>query len=118
MIVKRNWKRITAAENIPSQEGRSVSIGGMEIAIFNLGNRFVAIENACPHQGGPLCDGIVSGTSVVCPLHGWKFDLETGAPVRASLPACLTTFPARVEDGVVLVDIAGGSRIDEDEVAA
>ena len=87
-------------------------IGGVELAIFNLRDRFVTIENHCPHKGGPLCDGIVSGTAVVCPLHGWRFDLDSGMAVRASLPACVTTFPTRVEDGIILVDVGRGSRIE------
>ena len=73
-------------ENIPPREGRAVTVGGREIAIFNLEDRYLTIENQCPHKGGPLCDGIVSGTTVVCPLHGWRFDLETGMAVRASEP--------------------------------
>lgn len=111
MTSERHWTRITRTENVPPQEGRSVSIGGMELAIFNLGDRFATVENHCPHKGGPLCDGIVSGTTVVCPLHGWRFDLNTGLAVRASLPACVTTFPTRVEDGIILVDVSSGSRI-------
>jgi nitrite reductase (NADH) small subunit len=105
MTLERNWTRVTQAENIPPLEGRSVTVGEVEIAIFNLKDRFVAIENRCPHKGGPLCDGIVSGTAVVCPLHGWRFDLESGMAVRASLPACVTTFPTRVEQGIVVVDV-------------
>ncbi len=111
----RVWSRVTRVENIPPREGRSVTLNGVEIALFNLGNRFAAVQNACPHQGGPLCDGILAGTTVVCPLHNWRFDLETGGAVAASLPVCLTVYPVRVEDGVVLVDAAGGSRLDESE---
>ncbi len=117
MTSDRHWTRITRIENVPPQEGRSVSIGGMELAIFNLGDRFATIENQCPHKGGPLCDGIVSGTAVVCPLHGWRFDLNTGLAIRASLPACLTTFPTRVEGGIILVDVSRGSRIEPEEAA-
>jgi nitrite reductase (NADH) small subunit len=106
------WTRVTQTENIPTRQGRSVRIGDVDVAIFNLVDRFLAVENRCPHQGGPLCDGIVSGTTVVCPLHGWRFDLETGVAVRASSPACLTIFPTRVEDGIVMIDIGAGSRID------
>ena len=58
-----NWVRVTAVENVPLREGRAVRVGDDEIAIFNLGDRFVAIENACPHRGGPLADGIVSGST-------------------------------------------------------
>lgn len=120
MSAERSWKwmRVTPAENIPPHEGRSVQVGGVELAIFNLKDRFVAIENRCPHQGGPLCDGIVSGATVVCPLHGWRFDLDSGAAIRASVPACVATFPTRVEDGIILVDVAGGYRIDSAESAA
>ncbi len=77
----------------------------------------MTIENQCPHKGGPLCDGIVSGTAVVCPLHGWRFDLDSGLAVRASLPACVATFPTRVEDGIVLVDVGAGRRVRDGEEA-
>jgi nitrite reductase (NADH) small subunit len=112
------WKRVTFAAEIPLHEGRSVALDGVEIALFNLGDRFAAVQNECPHQGGPLCDGIVSGATVVCPLHNWRFDLVTGGAVAASLPVCLTVYPVRVERGVILVDAAGGSRIDGEEAAA
>lgn len=102
-----HWVRITEIGNIPQHEGRAVSIGGLEIAIFNLDGRFLTIDNACPHKGGPLCDGMVAGTTVVCPLHGQRFDLLTGMPVLAAQPDCLVTYPTRVEDGIVLVDLAG-----------
>jgi nitrite reductase (NADH) small subunit len=118
MIRERSWTRITGIENIPPREGRSVAVGQLELAIFNLNGRFVTIENRCPHKGGPLCDGIVSGTTVVCPLHGWRFDLDTGAGVRTSSPACLTTFPTRLEDGIVLVDTGSGRRIEPEEAVA
>ena len=111
------WTPITGVESVPSREGRSVQVGGKEIAIFNLGGRFLTIENACPHKGGPLCDGIVSGTTVVCPLHGQRFDLETGMPVLASQPACVATFSTRVENGIIFVDLGSAHKASE-EVAA
>jgi nitrite reductase [NAD(P)H] small subunit len=113
----REWTRITKIENIPSREGRAVTVGGVEIAIFHLETRCLTIENKCPHKGGPLCDGIVSGTTVVCPLHGRRFDLESGMAVRASEPSCVATFPTRVEDGIIFVDLAGASK-DQEEAAA
>ncbi len=119
MMAGPDWTRITPVENVPPREGRPVRVSGHDIAIFNLNGRFLTIENACPHQGGPLCDGIVSGATVVCPLHGWRFDLETGMAVRASLPACVTTYPTRVEDGIILVALGAGTRLDaEDSEAA
>ena len=112
-----HWTAVTNVENIPPREGRAVTLQGQEIAIFHAGDRYLAIANKCPHKGGPLCDGIVSGTAVVCPLHGRRFDLETGLAVRASEPACVATFPTRVEKGIIFVNMDGARRA-LDEAAA
>ena len=98
-----NWIRITRAENIPLREGRSVRLGDEEIAIFNLGDRYVAVDNSCPHRGGPLCDGMVAGDAVVCPLHGWKISLDTGVVVKPEVCVKVGTYPVSVEDGVIRV---------------
>jgi nitrite reductase (NADH) small subunit len=104
-----SWIRITAAENIPLREGRAVKVGGQDIAIFNLGTRFFAVANSCPHRGGPLADGIVSGESVVCPLHAWKVCLSSGAVERPrEQDACTRSFPVRVVDGIVMVHVGVG----------
>jgi nitrite reductase (NADH) small subunit len=100
------WVRVTNTNNIPLREGRAVALGARTIAIFNLGDRFLATDNECPHEGGPLCDGIVAGDSVVCPLHAWKVRLDTGAVERpASRPNCVQTYPTRIEDGIVLLEL-------------
>ena len=109
----QDWTPITKAENIPLREGRALMVGGREIAIFHLEDRYLSIDNKCPHKGGPLCDGIVSGTKIVCPLHGQRFDLETGMPVLASQPGSVATYPTRVEAGVVFIDLSGSSKAEE-----
>src|SRR6266567_3699237 len=68
------WIRIARCHDIPLREGRAVKVGNREIAIFNLGSRFLAVDNRCPHKGGPLADGIISGAAVVCPLHAWSME--------------------------------------------
>ena len=100
-----NWVRVTTVDNIPLREGRAVRIGEDEIAIFNLGDRFVACENSCPHRGGPLADGIVSGSTVVCPLHAYKLCLDTGNVRNPDVCVRVDTFPVRVENGVILVSL-------------
>ena len=101
------WVRVTSTENIPIREGRPALVGDREIAIFNMADgRFMAAENLCPHRGGPICDGIVTGMSVVCPLHQWKCNLETGAVERPpNQEACLKTYPVRIEDNVILIEL-------------
>ena len=51
---------------------------GKEIALFCKGGTFYAIDNLCPHEGGPLGDGELDGAIVTCPWHGWQFDVTTG----------------------------------------
>ena len=99
------WIRVTVVENIPPREGRAVLVGDQELALFNLGDRFLATDPHCPHEGGPLCDGIVTGTSVVCPLHAWKVDLENGEVTRPAHGKghCVGTYATKVDDGVVSV---------------
>jgi nitrite reductase (NADH) small subunit len=99
------WIRVTTTESVPRREGRAVSLRGRELAIFNLGDRFLAIENRCPHQGGPLADGIVSGCAVVCPLHAWRVRLDSGEVERPGGSACVRTFATRVEGDVVMVQL-------------
>jgi nitrite reductase (NADH) small subunit len=97
------WHRVTNVQNIPLREGRTVRVGDRDIAIFNLGERFLAVDGRCPHRGGPLADGIVVGETVVCPLHAWKVCLRSGSVQAQGEQACIESYPTRVEDGVLLV---------------
>ena len=106
------WIRVARCESIPLREGRAVQVADREIAIFNLGGEFLATDNQCPHKGWPLCDGIVTGRSVVCPLHTWKINLESGCVERPDGNAAppVQTYPSRVEDGIVVVCVPVGTR--------
>lgn len=102
-----NWIRVTAAENIPPREGRTVRLGSLSLAIFNTGDRFLAIENRCPHGGGPLADGIIGGATVTCPLHNWRVCLESGhvtKPCASDAPQ-VRTFPVKVQEGIVCLQL-------------
>lgn len=100
-----SWIQITDAENIPLREGRSLRLGRKEIAIFHLPEKYVAIDNLCPHNQGPLCDGIVKGSAVVCPLHGWNICLNTGKVLKPDVPVSVRTYPVRVNNGIVELDV-------------
>lgn len=105
MSEEKRWLRVTACENIPAREGRVVEVAGRQVAIFNLGERFLAVENRCLHREGPLADGIVAGTMVACPLHAWKIDLETGKAVdHPEVETCVERFATRVEDGIISIE--------------
>jgi nitrite reductase (NADH) small subunit len=102
----KTWIQIAHCRDIPLREGRAVLAGNCEVAVFNLGDRFLAVENRCPHKSGPLADGIVSGATVVCPLHAWKLSLETGRGLTGpGASSCVETFRTRVEHGVVFLEM-------------
>ena len=90
---------------IPPGEGRNVEVLGRRIAIFHTRTGGVfAVQAECPHRGGPLADGLVGGTTLICPLHAWKFDLATG---DALFGECgLKTFPVRIDtDGRIKLTV-------------
>src|SRR5689334_24211416 len=100
-----SWIRIAPAGDIPAREGRSVRIGTTSIALFNTDAGFLAVENRCPHSGGPLADGIVGGSTVTCPLHNWRICLESGEvsrPCDSGAPQ-VRTFPVEVVDGILML---------------
>ena len=77
---------ITVAQvcDIPPGTGRTVDVRGIWIALFNVDGTFYAIDNACPHAGGPLGEGKLSDSVVECPWHGWKFSVVSGERVGNS----------------------------------
>lgn len=70
--------KVASKKDIPDGESRVVRAKEKEIALFNVGGVFYAMDNVCPHRGGPLGEGTLDGTIVTCPWHGWSFDVTTG----------------------------------------
>ena len=96
------WIDALAADELPMGESRVVELGEQRIALFNVGGEIRAISDTCLHQGAQLGMGSLEGEVVTCPLHGWQFDVRTGA--------CLTrpgrsveTYEVRSEDGRIFV---------------
>jgi len=87
---------------IPEGEGRTFDVLGVRVAVFRTrGGAVFAVQAACPHRGGPLADGLMGGSTLVCPLHAWRFELTTGA---AENGACsLETYPVRIDDADQIV---------------
>ena len=63
---------------IPVGRAKEVEFEGRVYALFNVNGQIAAIDGICPHQGGPLADGVLVGAAVTCPWHGWQFDVLTG----------------------------------------
>ena len=100
----RVWVDIAALDDVPQRGARVVKTAAGCVAVFRTASDEVyALNNACPHKGGPLSEGIVHGASVTCPLHNWVFSLETGEAQGADVGR-VQTYAARVENGRILLD--------------
>jgi nitrite reductase (NADH) small subunit/3-phenylpropionate/trans-cinnamate dioxygenase ferredoxin subunit len=82
--------------------GTTVVVDRREIALFNAGGTFYALDNTCPHQGGPLAEGWIEGTTVTCPWHAWCFRMADGSMTLGDY-ASVDTFEVRIEDGEVKI---------------
>lgn len=98
-----HWIAIGQITEIPRRGARCVETPRGRVAVFRTGDdRVFAIDDRCPHRGGPLSQGIVHGTSVTCPLHNWVISLETGRAEGAD-EGCVRTIPLKVEGGTVYI---------------
>lgn len=101
---------IGALDDIPRQGARLLRSHAGCIAVFRTADdRVFALDDRCPHKGGPLSEGIVHGASVTCPLHAWVFDLNSGQAQGAD-NGQVRTYGIRVENGRVLIDAALAAR--------
>ena len=100
-----HWVKVAPLNEIPILGARVVRHDGLEIGVFRTeDNRIFAINNACPHKGGPLSQGIVYGDKVACPLHSWKISLVDGKAEEPDIgqTACYNT---KIEGGFVYLEL-------------
>ena len=98
--------RIASIHEIPEGTGREVPVGRMTVAVWNVGGRFYATGPRCPHEDAPLSAGVLEGTVVTCPMHGWQFDVSTGQGVNPPHYR-LRPFPVHVEGEDLYLDLGG-----------
>ncbi len=93
---------VARAADVKPGHPLTVSVEGRELALFNVDGIVYALENACPHQGAPLADGWVEGTTVTCTWHAWCFNLTDGRMTHGAF-AGVDTFEVAIVDGNVRV---------------
>jgi nitrite reductase (NADH) small subunit len=92
-----NWVSIGSLSDIPRRGARCIATPRGKVAIFRTADDQVfAIDDHCPHRGGPLSQGIVHGAAVTCPLHNWVISLETGMALGTD-EGVVRTIPVRIE---------------------
>jgi nitrite reductase (NADH) small subunit len=102
-----SWRKVDLGpvDFIPPGEGRAYTVKNLTLAVFRQRDgRLFATDNACPHRGGPLADGVTGAGAVICPLHARKFDLETGRCVSGGTEV-LRTYSAQEINGRIVVEL-------------
>jgi len=100
-----DWIEVGTVNDIPKQGARVVKTDEGDIAVFKTEEgEIFALQDKCPHKGGPLSQGIVHGKRIACPLHDWKIQLDTGLAVAPD-EGCAASFPIKVEGETIFLSL-------------
>lgn len=100
-----NWLDVTNIDELTQSTRRVVDVDGVNVAVFNLGGEYFAIKDECPHDGGVLSNGELDGEVIICPRHGARFSIRTGAVLGPPAYEDLVTFPVRISQGMIQVEV-------------
>ena len=102
----KQWVALGPADQVPPGDVRVFDLpDGGSVAVCNADGKLYAVEDVCTHDGGPLGEGFLEGCAIECPRHGAQFDIRTGEVLRAPAYLPIGTFPVRVEDGRIEIEI-------------
>jgi nitrite reductase (NADH) small subunit len=100
-----SWFDVGTIDDVPRRGARCITTPQGRIGVFRThDDQIYAVEDRCPHRGGPLTQGIVHGAAVTCPLHSWVISLETGKALGAD-EGFVKTIPVRVDDGRIAIGL-------------
>ena len=107
------WRTVARADTIGDGDVVGIDVGGAPIALYRLANDIFATDGMCTHAVGLLADGWVEDGEIECPLHQARFDIRTGKALCAPATEDLRTYPVKVENGNVLIDLEGSGAVPE-----
>jgi nitrite reductase/ring-hydroxylating ferredoxin subunit len=99
------FTKVATTPEVPQGKAKQATVNGRTIAVFNVGGTFHAIDDTCPHRGGPLWEGELIGTEVTCPWHGARFDVTRGAHLCPPAHSDVACYKVQVVGDEVLVDL-------------
>jgi naphthalene 1,2-dioxygenase ferredoxin component len=100
-----NWVEAAKAADFADGDVRGIEIGDQAIAIYQVEGAFFATDNVCTHAFALLSDGFLDDCTIECPLHAGRFDIRTGKALGRPVTRDLKSYPVKVEDGAVLIDL-------------
>lgn len=100
----KSFVTVARAVDLPSGECQVVEVGNIEVVLINRDGNFFAVDNVCPHQGGPLGEGDIEGDALICPWHGWRFNFKNGEKMN-NPDLKVKTYAVRVENRDVKISL-------------
>ena len=97
--------RVATLDQVTPGQPYPVEVGGKPLMLVRVGEEIHALGAECSHQNGPLSEGMVSGARVVCPWHGWRFDVRTGQCLVPSRGGAVPSYKVRIDGDQILVDL-------------
>ena len=96
-----DYTRIASAKDIPVGQVRVFIVNDQRVAVANVGGQFYALDDVCTHDGGPLGEGNLDGHAIICPRHGARFDVRSGAALAFPAITPVNAYPTKAQDGEV-----------------
>lgn len=97
--------RVARLDELAAGQVRRVEAEGTAVVLARVGDQVYACGDMCAHRGGPLGEGKLTGTRLACPWHGWHFDVRTGECTFPGRGARVPSYPVRIEEGDVWVEL-------------
>ncbi len=97
--------RVAALAEVPEGSATCVLVKRRKIALFHVDGKIFATDDTCTHADASLTEGCVEGQQVICPLHGARFDVTTGAALTRPAVTPVDTYPVKVENGEIFVEL-------------
>jgi len=98
-------QRAACLADLPAGGCKLVEVRGTPVVLARVGDQVYACDSTCSHQGGPLGEGVLRGTRLTCPWHGWMYDVRSGQCLLPALGGAIATYPVRIESGEIWVDM-------------
>lgn len=105
--IDTQWTEAAALDDVPQDDVVGVTVAGRDVALYSVEGEVFATDNLCTHGNARLCDGFLEGHEIECPLHQGRFDVRDGRALCAPLTQGLRTYPVRIEQGKVFLQIEG-----------
>jgi nitrite reductase/ring-hydroxylating ferredoxin subunit len=98
-------RRVASLDEVPAGRPKLVELDGTRIVLARIGDTVYACSDVCSHRGGPLSEGKLNGNRLVCPWHGWMYDVRTGQCLFPGRGAAVSTYPVRTDAGEIFVEL-------------